>query len=201
MVVRVHATSINPSDVISRQVRIPRFPRGTGMDFAGEVVETGTGVNDLWPGDVLLWQGQSAVWSRRDHHAYGAFLAVGGGSWAVAIIIFALVRDMTLFAFLVALFLLSAAALLDTVELAPEHWQQSTKRRQVEDDIHDVWNKYQARPGDIPAEECRRIQDAAYLLRRDGPSVPKWFYDRRRPETAAVTNDGTTVLRSSSDPG
>ncbi|MFJ8138319.1 S-4TM family putative pore-forming effector [Streptomyces sp. NPDC096013] len=153
-----------------------------------------------WPGDVLLCQRQSAVWSRRDHHAYGAFLAVGGGTWAVAIIMFALVRDMTLLAFLVALFLPSAAALLDTVELAREHWQQSTKRRQVEDDIHDVWNKYQARPADIPAEECRRLQDATYLLRRDGPSVPKWFYDRRRPETAAVTNDGTTLLRSSSDP-
>lgn len=50
VLVRVHATSINPSDVISRQVRFPRFPRGTGMDFAGEVVETGPGINDLAPG-------------------------------------------------------------------------------------------------------------------------------------------------------
>jgi len=50
VVVRVHATSINLSDVISRQVRFPRFPRGTGMDFTGEVVETGPGINDLNPG-------------------------------------------------------------------------------------------------------------------------------------------------------
>lgn len=50
VVVRVHATSINPSDVISRQVRFPRFPRGTGMDFAGEVVEAGPEIDDLDPG-------------------------------------------------------------------------------------------------------------------------------------------------------
>lgn len=153
-----------------------------------------------WPGDVLLCQRQSAVWSRRDHHAYGTFLAISGSMWALAIIVFALVRDMTLLTFLVALFLPSAAALLDTIELARSHWQQSVKRRQVEDDIHDVWNRHQANAGDIPAEECRRLQDATYLLRRDGPPVPNWFYDRRRSETTAVTNDGTTTLRESSDP-
>ncbi|WP_420312228.1 S-4TM family putative pore-forming effector [Streptomyces sp. YS-B37] len=153
-----------------------------------------------WPVDVLLCQRQSAVWSRRDHHAYGTFLAISGSVWALAIIVFALVRDMTLLTFLVALFLPSAAALLDTIELARGHWQQSDKRRQVEDDIHDVWNSHQISGGGIPAEECRRLQDATYLLRRDGPPVPKWFYDRRRPESTDVTNDGTTTLRSSSDP-
>ncbi len=153
-----------------------------------------------WPGDVLLCQRQSAVWSRRDHQAYGTFLVISGGTWALAIIVLALVRDMTLLAFLVALFLPSVAALLDTIELAREHWRQSTKRRQVEDDIHDVWNKHQDSPGDIPLGECRRLQDATYLLRRDGPPVPKWFYYRRRPEAAAVTDDGTTSLRSSSGP-
>ncbi|MFD8044832.1 S-4TM family putative pore-forming effector [Streptomyces chartreusis] len=153
-----------------------------------------------WPGDVLLCQRQSAVWSRRDHRAYGTFLAISGGTWTLTIIVFALARDMTLLTFLVALFLPSAAALLDTIELAREHWQQSVKRRQVEDDIHDVWNKYQASPRDIPIAECQRLQDATYLLRRDSPPVPKWFYNLRRHETAAVTSDGTTSLRSSSDP-
>ncbi|MEW1568588.1 S-4TM family putative pore-forming effector [Streptomyces sp. NPDC093509] len=154
-----------------------------------------------WPGDVLLCQRQSAVWSRRDHRAYGTFLAVSGSTWALVIIVFALVRDMTLLSFLVALFLPSAAALLDTIELAREHWQQSVKRRQVEDNIHDVWDEYQTSLGDIPADECRRLQDATYLLRRDGPPVPKWFYKLRSTETAAVTNDGTTSLRSAADPG
>ncbi|MEU2994854.1 S-4TM family putative pore-forming effector, partial [Streptomyces griseoincarnatus] len=110
-------------------------------------------------------------------------------------------RGWSLLDFLVALFLPSASALLDTIELARSHWQQSTKRRQVEDDIHDVWNTYQANPRDIPVGECRRLQDATYLLRRDGPAVPNWFYKLRRPETTAVTNDGTTTLRSSSDSG
>lgn len=46
----MHATSINPSDVISRQIRYERLPRGAGMDFTGEVVDVGPGVNDLEPG-------------------------------------------------------------------------------------------------------------------------------------------------------
>ena len=128
-------------------------------------------------------------------------MTIVGGAWTLAIIVFALVRDMTLFDFLVALFLPSAAALLDTIELARSHWQQSTKRRQVEDDIHDVWDTYHAHPQDIPVEECRRLQDATYVLRRDGPAVPNWFYKLRRPETTAVTSDGTTTLRSSPDSG
>ncbi|MFF8728952.1 S-4TM family putative pore-forming effector [Streptomyces sp. NPDC015171] len=153
-----------------------------------------------WPGDVLLCQRQSAVWSRRDHHAYGTFLAIIGSVWVLSIVIFALARDMALLTFLVALFLPNTPALLDTIELAQSHWQQSTKRRQVEDDIHDVWDEHQDRPGDVPVQECRRLQDATYLLRRDGPPVPNWFYSLRRRETAAVTNDGTTTLRSSYDP-
>ncbi|MER6167105.1 S-4TM family putative pore-forming effector [Streptomyces violaceorubidus] len=151
-----------------------------------------------WPGDVLLCQRQSAVWSRRDHRAYGTCLAISGSTWALGIIIFALVRDMTLLTFLVALFLPSTPALLDTIELARSHWQQSTKRRQVEDDIHDVWDAYQEAPGSVPIGECRRLQDATYLLRRDGPPVPGAFYKLRRQETAAVTSDGTETLRSSS---
>ncbi|MGW2125935.1 S-4TM family putative pore-forming effector [Streptomyces sp. SM1] len=183
-----------PDDVSSAARRIPDHT--PYLDW----YSVGLG-NTPWPGDVLLCQRQSAVWSRRDHHAYGTFLTIVGGAWTLAIIVFALVRDMTLLDFLVALFLPSAAALLDTIELARSHWQQSAKRRQVEDDIHDVWNTYQANPRDIPVEECRRLQDATYLLRRDGPAVPNWFYKLRRPETTAVTNDGTTTLRSSSDSG
>ncbi|MFJ9026164.1 S-4TM family putative pore-forming effector [Streptomyces sp. NPDC102259] len=62
--------------------------------------------------------------------------------------------------------------------------------------MHGVLPTYRARSADISVEECRRLQAATYLLRSDGSPVPRWFYDRRRPETAAVTNDGTTVLRS-----
>jgi NADPH:quinone reductase-like Zn-dependent oxidoreductase len=54
LLVRVHATSINPADVRFRRIRFGRFPRGTGMDFAGEIVETGRDISDLKPGQ-LVW--------------------------------------------------------------------------------------------------------------------------------------------------
>ncbi|MCY9786762.1 NAD(P)-dependent alcohol dehydrogenase [Nocardiopsis sp. EMB25] len=50
VLVRVHAASVNPADVASRRTRLGRFPRGTGMDYAGEVAEVGPGATDLRPG-------------------------------------------------------------------------------------------------------------------------------------------------------
>ncbi|MFC7330925.1 NAD(P)-dependent alcohol dehydrogenase [Marinactinospora rubrisoli] len=54
VLVRVHAASVNPRDVMSRRTRFGRFPRGTGMDYAGEVVEAGPGgAGDLRPGQPV----------------------------------------------------------------------------------------------------------------------------------------------------
>lgn len=59
VVVRVHATALNPKDVMIRSGGLrPQsgrtFPRGTGFDIAGEVVATGSGVTDLLPG-TRVW--------------------------------------------------------------------------------------------------------------------------------------------------
>jgi NADPH:quinone reductase-like Zn-dependent oxidoreductase len=56
VLVRVHASGLNPKDVIVRQGRLRllagrAFPRGTGYDFAGEVVAYGAGVSGLAHGD------------------------------------------------------------------------------------------------------------------------------------------------------
>jgi hypothetical protein len=149
-----------------------------------------------WPGDVLLCQRQSAVWSRRDHRAYGVFIMLVSAAWSTGIIALALARDMSLTAFLISLFLPSAPAISDAMELARTHWRQSTARRQVEDDAHDVWEQYRNSPVRIPVDACRRIQDAAFLLRRDSPGVPNWFYKVRKGETAIATSAGTEALRS-----
>lgn len=50
VLVRVDATSVNPAEALVRSggMRLlsgRRFPRGTGQDFAGEIVATGPGVN------------------------------------------------------------------------------------------------------------------------------------------------------------
>ena len=49
VLVRVRATSVNPSDVISRHTHYTRFPRGTCSDFVGEVAEAGPKTGDLQP--------------------------------------------------------------------------------------------------------------------------------------------------------
>lgn len=58
LLVRVAATSINGADVGLRSGALKlaggrKFPRGTGFDFTGEVVETGEGVRGYAPGDAV----------------------------------------------------------------------------------------------------------------------------------------------------
>jgi NADPH:quinone reductase-like Zn-dependent oxidoreductase len=56
VLVKVHGSSVNQIEVLVRKgalrvVTGPFFPKGVGMDFAGEVAEVGLGVVGLKPGD------------------------------------------------------------------------------------------------------------------------------------------------------
>src|ERR1044072_7916609 len=56
VLVRVHASSVNPMDVKIRSggmrlISGRRFPKGTGGDFAGEVVALGSTVTDVTVGE------------------------------------------------------------------------------------------------------------------------------------------------------
>jgi NADPH:quinone reductase-like Zn-dependent oxidoreductase len=69
VLVRVHASGLNPKDALVRSGRLRlvagrRFPRGTGFDFAGEVVRAGVAVHDLAPG--------TRVWGFLDGYLGGA---------------------------------------------------------------------------------------------------------------------------------
>jgi NADPH:quinone reductase-like Zn-dependent oxidoreductase len=69
VLVRVHASGLNPKDVIVHQGRLRllsgrRFPRGTGYDFSGEVAAHGARVTDLKHGD--------RVWGFLDGYLGGA---------------------------------------------------------------------------------------------------------------------------------
>ncbi|TMQ90359.1 hypothetical protein ETD83_35815 [Actinomadura soli] len=147
-----------------------------------------------WPADVLLCQRQSAVWSRRDHQAYGTCVLLVGLAWFVLGLSIAIAADLSLAEYLIKIFLPSSPAFLDSVELAREHWRHAVAREQVENDIHDLWDQYRDAPATLPMAECRQIQDAAYLLRRDGPRVPSFFYRLRRVRSSASTAAGTQAL-------
>ncbi|MEV0283497.1 S-4TM family putative pore-forming effector [Kribbella sp. NPDC050820] len=154
--------------------------------------------NTPWPADVLLCQRQSMVWSRRDHHAYGTTVLITGTSWFLVGLAVALVGNLTLADYLIKIFLPSAPAFLDTLDIARQHWTHSAARRQIEERIHDLWQAYLHRSSSLRAADCREVQDSAYLLRRDGPRVPNLFYRLRRSTSEATTKSGTAAIRNTS---
>ncbi len=152
-----------------------------------------------WPADVLLCQRQSMVWSRREHRAYSATILTTGVAWFVIGLVIALVRDLDLADYLIKIFLPSAPAFLDTIELARLHGQHANARQQAEHKIDDLWQVYTHQPETLTISSCREVQDAAFLLRRDGPRVPNLFYKLRRARSEANTKAGTAALRNGDD--
>ena len=150
-----------------------------------------------WPADVLLCQRQSMIWSKGDHRAYGLTILVLGITWLLVGLIVGLIVDFSLASYLVKVFLPSAPALLDSVEQSRLHLRHATSRQQVEDKIHDIWQHYRDSPESLSEEHCREIQDAAYLLRRDGPRIPCRFYRARKALSQAKTAAGAVALRGS----
>lgn len=148
------------------------------------------------PGDALLCQRQSAVWARRDHLAYSRLLHGCFAALIAASVALGLVQGMDLSDYLVLLFLPTAPAALDLVELAQRHAQLAAARRRLEDDIDAAWTAHAASPESVPVETVRRLQDAAFVLRRDGERVPQWFYNLRRNRSDRVTGLGTASLRA-----
>ncbi len=150
-----------------------------------------TGLSDLEA--VILCQRQSAVWARRDHIGYSRVLYVAATMWFVFGVAFALSRNMTLAEYLVKLFLPSAPAYLDSIELARSHAQHSQAREEVENDLGDLWEQKAARAPTL--EDCRKVQDAAFTLRNRGPRVPNWYYKMRRSRMTNATTAGAQALR------
>ncbi|WP_262703067.1 MULTISPECIES: NAD(P)-dependent alcohol dehydrogenase [Streptomyces] len=69
VLVRVHATSVNGGELAGRAGKLKlvtgrRFPKGTGVDIAGEIAEVGSSVRHLAVGD--------RVWGAMPHLTFGA---------------------------------------------------------------------------------------------------------------------------------
>lgn len=147
-----------------------------------------------WPADVVLCQMQSSSWSRRDHEAYSALLIGSATIWTAAGLIYGFAADLSLQAFLVRLFLPSAPALLDAVELALAHHTHALDRRKVEDAATAAWRTFQ-RGDQVTTELVRQVQDSAFQLRRDQPRVPKSFYSLRRTASSRATISAAAAVR------
>lgn len=177
----------SPDDIVRAAQRVPdheRYRNWYSIDLEGIP----------WPGDVLLCQRQSMVWSRSDHRAYGNAVLAAGLAWFTAGLTLAIVKDLSLSDYLIKIFLPCAPAFLDTSELAHEHRQHSIAREQTENDIHGLWNTYSGAPEALPIAETRRIQDSAFQLRRTGPRVPTFYYRLRRYSSEQATVTATAEL-------
>ncbi len=134
------------------------------------------------------------IWSRRDHRAYGTTILITGIAWFALGLAVALVRDLSLAAYLIKIFLPSSPALLDCTELARSHWRHATRRESAEQDIQDIWDAWYDEPAGIDPVACRNIQDTSYLLRRHGPRVPGFFYKLQKRATSAAISAGAEAL-------
>lgn len=143
-----------------------------------------------WPADVLLCQLQNVAWGRRNHRAYLPYLITGGTALLLFDLAWAIGRTMTVYDFLILLFLPTAPALLDLTDLVLAHLKHSSAKGRIEDSIRDLLH-HVINGEDTDPDECRRIQDAIYQLRCTGPRIPGWFYRRHR--TPDHTIHGTSI--------
>ncbi|MHA6779630.1 S-4TM family putative pore-forming effector [Pseudonocardia saturnea] len=179
-----------PDDVAASARRQPdhqRFHTWFTVDLAGVP----------WPADVLLCQRQSTVWGRGDHRSYATTVAVLGAICLLTGVAIAVTMGLTLADYLVKLFLPTAPALLDSIELSRSHRGTSATRT---DDVAAIDDLYEAHRDDLSAisvNEVRAIQDASFTARIDTPRVPGWFYKIRRQGTHADTAAGVDTLRRS----
>lgn len=150
-----------------------------------------------WPADVLLCQRQSTVWGRGDHRGYATAVAVLGAICLLTGVVIAVAMDLTLADYLVKLFLPTAPALLDAVELSRSHRGTSATRTDDVVAIDDLYDGHRDDLSAISVNEVRAIQDASFTARVDTPRVPSWFYKVRRRGTHADTAAGVDTLRRS----
>jgi hypothetical protein len=140
------------------------------------------------PTDVLLCQRSSAVWGRRDHHAYARVLVSIATVWLVAGIALAILRGLSLEDYLVSLFLPSQPAFVDAIELIQFHFKQARSKGDVEGRLDELLEKL-LRGERVGDREIEMIQEQLFQFRRDGAYVPTLFYRIRRPRGQLAMQD------------
>jgi hypothetical protein len=129
-----------------------------------------------WPRSVLVCQRSNAVWGRRQHSAYAWTLWVAATLWGIVGIVVAVLDGASLGDYLVTIGLPSLPAMLDAVEVGRSHSGDAARRELLEEQIDVLLET-----GAADERELREIQDQLFLLRRDAPLVPAWFYKLVRP--------------------
>lgn len=169
----VEVLGLTPNLSLQHLVSEEEIRRASGdvADFANAPSWYPTDAYAEWPESVLICQRSNAVWARRQHRSYGLLLAAMAGSWFLVGVGVGIASDASLATYLAALALPSLPALLDASELAREHLQAATQRRETEQRINDLLDA-----GTATEAELREIQDQVLSLRRQAALVPEWYY-------------------------
>lgn len=143
--------------------------------------------NLRYPVDVLVCQHQALAWSRKDRQAYAAFLLGCGLLWLVLGLTVAVLLHLTLAEYLVALFLPTAPAMLDTGELGSNLLKSAGVGEGVERGVEAAVSTGRGNATAVSLQDCRSFQDAVFNNRAQSPRVPHWFYRLRRHRSNTLT--------------
>jgi hypothetical protein len=146
-----------------------------------------------WPVSALLCQRASAVWGRRRHATQGTGLVVATGGWLLATIIIGLAADVSLADYLIRLFLPSTPAIVDATDLARAHCDLSQRKQKIELASDGLLEEERSN-GAVDAQDCRRLQDQIFEVRRRTPRVAWSIYSLRRKSDNAAMEDAVDEL-------
>lgn len=128
------------------------------------------------PLDTLLCQWSSMAYARAQHRGYARLILVVTIVLGGAALVVGLIGGMTLADWLVTFAMPALPALLDTAEISATHRSIATRRKTIEDQLDDLWQRELAAAGAIDITACRGIQDESFRIRLDGLRVPEWYY-------------------------
>ena len=152
-----------------------------------------------YPLDVLLCQRSNLVWDWRLRRHY---------AWVVSIltvflfglgIALAILTNMTVLDYLLALLVPSLPALLNGIEVAKAHFNIAEEKERIEKRVSAFWRSGLSDPSSVTREQCRDVQDCIYILRNKRPLVPDRWYDWLRDRYQIDMRSAVAELKSAAE--
>ncbi len=128
-----------------------------------------------YPKDVLLCQRTNLVWGVRLQSSYAYALLVVTIGYLLIGLWFG--RKEDLLAYMVAILIPALPALLEAIDTYKRHTESVREKTDLLAHVEDLLrDKSKTTRLAHTVDECRRIQDALYVLRSTKPLVPDWWY-------------------------
>ncbi len=131
-----------------------------------------------YPKDVLLCQRTNLVWGVRLQSLYAYTLLALTAGYLLFGLVIGISRRERLLEYMVAILVPALPALLEAIDTYKRYTESAQEKvellARIEDLLQDKRNPTRLAQ---TIDECRRIQDAIYILRSTRPLVPDWWYE------------------------